>query len=67
MSTPTQATSFANFSLQPALLQVLQRLSITQPTPIQSDAIPVLLDGRDVLAQARTGSGKTLAFLLPLV
>ena len=67
MSQRTQATSFAELELNPALLRVLERQSISQPTPIQAQAIPVLLNGRDVLGQARTGSGKTLAFLLPLV
>jgi len=42
-------------------------MGITVPTPIQADAIPALLQGRDVVGQARTGSGKTLAFALPIV
>ena len=44
----------------------LLRMSITEPTPIQGRAIPLLLAGRDVVGQARTGSGKTLAFAVPL-
>jgi ATP-dependent RNA helicase DeaD len=64
---PQRATSFAHFALQPALHRVLESQGITQPTPIQAEAIPALLDGRDVIGQARTGSGKTLAFALPLV
>jgi ATP-dependent RNA helicase DeaD len=64
---PTRATSFAHFALQPTLQRVLESQGITQPTPIQADAIPALLAGRDVIGQARTGSGKTLAFALPLV
>jgi ATP-dependent RNA helicase DeaD len=67
MVIPTRATSFAHFSLQPALHRVLDSQAIIQPTPIQAEAIPVLLAGHDVIGQARTGSGKTLAFLLPLV
>jgi superfamily II DNA/RNA helicase len=68
MSIKTQATSsFAHFALPTAVHRVLDAQGITQPTPIQAEAIPVLLAGRDVIGQARTGSGKTLAFALPLV
>jgi ATP-dependent RNA helicase DeaD len=67
MATSTRATSFAQFNLQPAVQHVLDTQGITEPTPIQAEAIPVLLAGRDVIGQARTGSGKTLAFALPLV
>ncbi|MCC7024882.1 MAG: DEAD/DEAH box helicase [Thermomicrobiales bacterium] len=42
-------------------------MGITTPTPIQAEVLPLLLDGRDVIGQARTGSGKTLAFALPLI
>jgi len=52
--------------LPEALLQSLDRLSITVPTPIQAEAIPLGLEGRDVLGSAQTGTGKTLAYLLPL-
>ena len=45
----------------------LLRMSISDPTPIQGRAIPLLLAGRDLVGQARTGSGKTLAFAVPLV
>jgi ATP-dependent RNA helicase DeaD len=48
-------------------LAALARLGITTPVPVQSDAIPSLLAGRDVVIEAPTGSGKTLAFLLPMV
>src|SRR5437762_1422441 len=67
MSQHTRATSFAQFALQPGLQRVLDSQGIRQPTPIQADAIPALLGGRDVIGQARTGSGKTLAFVLPLI
>ena len=62
-----QATSFAGFSLQPATVAVVAEMGISVPTPIQVQAIPALLNGRDVVGQACTGSGKTLAFALPLV
>ncbi len=56
-----------DFSLLPAYLRTaLVRLNITLPTPVQAEAIPPALQGRDVLATAQTGTGKTFAFLLPL-
>jgi len=42
-------------------------MDITKPTPVQEKAIPLILEGRNIMAQARTGSGKTLAFLLPII
>jgi ATP-dependent RNA helicase DeaD len=67
MTTYVRATSFAHFDLHPTLHRALHAQGLQSPTPIQARAIPVLLDGQDVIGQARTGSGKTLAFLLPLV
>src|SRR5258707_8333160 len=58
---------FAAFKLHPDLLKGTRELGFTQPTPIQTDAIPPALEGRDVLACAMTGSGKTAAFLLPIL
>ncbi|MBK8250441.1 MAG: DEAD/DEAH box helicase [Gemmatimonadetes bacterium] len=59
--------SFSTLHLDPALLKAVKELGFAKPTPIQSDAIPGAIEGRDVLACAMTGSGKTLAFLLPVV
>ena len=59
--------TFADLPLQPALQAAIQAMGFTQPTPIQAQAIPALLAGRDLMGQARTGSGKTLAFGLPIV
>ncbi len=59
--------SFARLNLSPDLLQAAQRMGYTRPTPIQHEAIPLLLDGRDLMASAATGSGKTAAFLLPIL
>src|SRR5207248_7572961 len=59
--------SFAELRLQPAVYNALSRMGIDTPTPIQASAIPPLMDGRDVVGQARTGSGKTLAYVLPMV
>lgn len=59
--------SFADLGLSKQLLKALEALSFTQPTVIQSELIPVALQGRDVLGQARTGTGKTAAFALPVL
>jgi ATP-dependent RNA helicase DeaD len=67
MPTLVGATSFAQFDLQPALKSALEAHGLAAPTPIQARTIPELLDGKDLIGQARTGSGKTLAFVLPLV
>jgi ATP-dependent RNA helicase RhlE len=58
---------FSSLGLSPALLRALSARAYTAPTPIQAQAIPAVLQGRDVLGSAQTGSGKTLAFALPLL
>jgi ATP-dependent RNA helicase RhlE len=58
---------FTQLELHPDLLSGLKELGFVKPTPIQADAIPPGLAGRDVLACAMTGSGKTAAFLLPIL
>ncbi|MDB4916656.1 MAG: box helicase domain protein [Gemmatimonadetes bacterium] len=58
---------FASFKLHPALLRGTKELGFTRATPIQEQAIPPALEGRDLLACAMTGSGKTAAFLLPIL
>ncbi len=60
-------TSFETLGLKPELIKAVTELGYATPTPIQSGAIPVLLEGRDVLGQAQTGTGKTAAFALPLL
>lgn len=62
-----QASFSALGELAPALLKSLQEAGITNPTPVQIKAVPVALEGRDLLVKAPTGSGKTLAFTLPLL
>ena len=59
--------SFSTLGLGPKLLQSIADLGYTQPTPIQSAAIPHLLTGRDLIGIAQTGTGKTAAFVLPLL
>lgn len=58
---------FSATGLHPAFVQATQALGYTAPTPIQSEAIPAILQGHDLQAQAQTGSGKTAAYLLPLL
>ena len=59
--------SFADLGLSAPLVEALTALGYEEPTPIQADAIPALLAGRDLLGQAATGTGKTAAFALPLL
>ena len=59
--------NFSDLGLAPALQNALADMSFASPTPVQREAIPHVLHGRDVLAQAQTGSGKTLAYVLPLL
>ena len=60
-------TTFADLGLSEQLLQALNDVGYESPSPIQEQAIPPLLEGRDVIGQAQTGTGKTAAFGLPLL
>ena len=59
--------SFENLGLRPEILNGVKFQGYTKPTPIQRQAIPVIIEGRDILAGAQTGTGKTAAFTLPLL
>jgi ATP-dependent RNA helicase RhlE len=59
--------AFTSFGLDPDLLKGVKELGFTRPTPIQTDAIPPAMAGKDILAAAATGSGKSAAFLLPIL
>jgi len=61
------APTFADFGLHPLLLQSIAETGYTIPTPIQAQAIPVVVEGRDVMGAAQTGTGKTAAFTLPIL
>ena len=61
------ASGFSHLDLHPALLNALSKAGYDQPTPIQQQAIPVILTGQDILAGAQTGTGKTAAFALPIL
>ncbi|MGB0466577.1 MAG: DEAD/DEAH box helicase [Pontibacterium sp.] len=58
---------FAALGLDQGLVEVVSELGYSQPTPIQVEAIPVILDGQDIMAGAQTGTGKTAAFALPIL
>ncbi len=60
-------TDFNELNLHPKLVQAVAALGFTEPTPIQSALIPVMLAGADVIGQAQTGTGKTAAFALPIL
>ena len=64
---PPSETGFAALHLRSELASALAQLGYEEPTPIQSEAIPVLLSGVDVVGQAATGTGKTAAFALPVL
>ncbi len=59
--------SFTQFGLDQAIINTIQQLGYRQPTTIQQQAIPVIMQGKDVLAAAQTGTGKTASFVLPIL
>src|SRR5450759_4346613 len=62
-----QSLSFADLNLHPTILDAIRDAGYTSPTPIQRDAIPLALRGRDIMGLAQTGTGKTAAFTLPII
>jgi superfamily II DNA/RNA helicase len=60
-------STFADLAIAPFLQTALQRMRLETPTEVQATAVPLILEGKDVLIQSQTGTGKTLAFLLPVV
>ena len=63
----TENISFASLNLAPEILKALDEFGYSTPTPIQAQAIPIVLQGRDLMAGAQTGTGKTAAFALPML
>ncbi|MDD9841731.1 MAG: DEAD/DEAH box helicase, partial [Alphaproteobacteria bacterium] len=59
--------SFVKMGLDPRILSAVEEAGYTNPTPIQTQAIPIVLEGRDVLGIAQTGTGKTASFTLPMI
>lgn len=64
---PKPVTSFGHFGFDEQLLKAVRKAEYTQPTPIQAQAVPTALSGRDIIGIAKTGSGKTAAFIWPLL
>ncbi len=60
-------TTFGSFQLDDRLLKSIAKMGFQHPTLIQSTAIPLILQGKDVLARAKTGSGKTAAYSIPII
>lgn len=58
---------FLQLGIRKEIHYTLKSLGLTQPTPIQEQTIPMIIEGKDVIAQAQTGTGKTLAFVLPII
>src|SRR5688500_12470595 len=67
MTAPSTATDFASLPLAPSMLANVAKLGYAAMTPIQAAALPPILAGQDVIAQAKTGSGKTAAFALGIL
>src|SRR5687768_7885267 len=64
---PTQTGGFASLNLDEAIMASVTALGYEEPTPVQRETIPLLIEGKDLLAQAATGTGKTAAFALPML
>lgn len=58
--------NFRKLGIDEDIVNILNKLGINEPTPIQEESIPLIKDGKDVIGEAQTGTGKTLAFLLPI-
>ncbi len=67
MSSTPDAATFPTLGLRPELAEAVAALGYEEPTPVQRETIPLLLEGRDLLGQAATGTGKTAAFALPML
>src|SRR3990167_5339340 len=67
MSERNSSSSFTGLGIAPRLLDIIASLKFTTPTPIQEKAIPVAIEGKDIIGVAQTGTGKTLAFGIPMI
>ena len=64
---PQATEGFESFGLRPYLLRGIKELGFSAPSPIQAQSIPIVLKGKDLIAQAQTGTGKTAAFAIPIL
>jgi ATP-dependent RNA helicase DDX23/PRP28 len=64
---PDPIRNWKESGIPPEILEIVEKVGYTDPTPIQRQAIPIGLQNRDIIGVAETGSGKTLAFLIPLL
>jgi len=62
-----EAGRFGDLTIHPKVMKAIDDLGFMAPTPVQAKTIPLMLEGRDVLAQAQTGTGKTAAFAIPIL
>jgi ATP-dependent RNA helicase RhlE len=60
-------SGFSGLGIAPGLLDIIDRLGFSEPTPIQRQSIPISIEGKDLIAIAQTGTGKTLAFAIPMI
>jgi ATP-dependent RNA helicase DeaD len=67
VATPVLPSTFADIGLRPELMRAITEVGYEEPTPVQARAIPAMISGRDLVAQAQTGTGKTAAFALPIL
>src|SRR3989339_1501600 len=67
MNSTQNQNSFYGLGIAPGLLEVLDKLKFKVPTPIQFKAIPIAIEGKDIIGVAQTGTGKTLAFGIPML
>lgn len=67
MNKPIPSATFYGLGIAPALLSAIERIGFATPTPIQAQAIPIAVQGKDVVGIAQTGTGKTLAFGIPMI
>ena len=66
-STTNPPLSFSDFQFDSSLEEALDAMGFETPTPVQQQAIPIILDDQDIIACAQTGTGKTAAFVLPIL
>ena len=62
----TETNKFSQYPLSDEIVEALTLLGYTEPTPIQQEAIPLILEGKDLAAKSQTGTGKTAAFAIPV-